>query len=105
MQRWVYPLYPIYFLNALKTGFRKTRIQISDTNNRQRHEAEFSWSDDEIQLLLESALEIKSKFEFEGINWESKKYENICEIFFDRYPSTDNDTDYCNWKNKDRVSE
>ena len=31
----------------------------------------FSWTDDEIQLLLESVNKYKCKREYEGINWES----------------------------------
>ena len=32
---------------------------------------EFYWTDDEIQLLLESVNQYKCKFEYKGINWES----------------------------------
>ena len=39
---------------------------------KQEKESEFSWSDDELQLLLEAALDCKAKCEFEGIRWESK---------------------------------
>ena len=41
------------------------------TDDGKRKYAEVSWSGDEIQLLLESVLEFKSKCEFEGIDWES----------------------------------
>ena len=34
----------------------------------------FSWSNDEIQLLLMAALDFKSQCEFEGIDWESKRF-------------------------------
>ena len=47
---------------------------------------EFSWSDDEVQLLLESAKSFKSQCEYEGTDWESKraKYENIFDIMLER---------------------
>ena len=32
---------------------------------------EFCWTDDEIQLLLESVNQYKCQCEYEGINWES----------------------------------
>ena len=37
----------------------------------------FCWTDDEIQLLLESVNQYRCKCEYEGINWESvrSKYE------------------------------
>ena len=49
---------------------------------------EFLWTDDEIQLLLESVNQYRCKCEYEGINWESvrSKYERIKEIFIDLYP-------------------
>ena len=31
--------------------------------------SEFSWKDDELQLPIQSALEFKSKCEFEGDSW------------------------------------
>ena len=48
-------------------------------NEANKKEDTFSWSDDEIQLLLMTALDFKLQCEFEGTNWESKrsKYEHI----------------------------
>ena len=42
----------------------------------------FSWSRDEIQLLLMAALDFKSQCEFEWMDWESKrsKYEQIFKL-------------------------
>ena len=42
----------------------------------------FSWSDDEIQLLLMATSDFKSQYEFEGMDGESKKskYEQIFEL-------------------------
>ena len=58
-------------------------------------EIEFSWTDDETQLLLESALQYKNFCEYKGINWESTKlkYEKVLTIFKQSYPSTDGDND------------
>ena len=49
---------------------------------------EFCWTDDEIQLLLESVNQYRCKCEYEGINWESvrSKYERIQEILTESYP-------------------
>ena len=42
----------------------------------------FSWSDDEIQLLLMATLDFKPQCELEGMDWESKrsKYEQILDL-------------------------
>ena len=50
---------------------------------------EFSWTDDDIQLLLNSALSLKSDSEYEGLSWESKraKYDIIFEKMLQKeYP-------------------
>ena len=43
---------------------------------------EFCWTDDEIQLILESVNQYRCNREYEGINWENVrfKYERIQEI-------------------------
>ena len=48
-------------------------------DNKEANKGIFSWSDDEIQLLLMAALDFKSQSKFEGMDWESKrsKYEQI----------------------------
>ena len=50
---------------------------------------DFSWTDDELDLLLRYALVYKSKWEYEGLSWEGTraKYEKIKEILLERYPS------------------
>ena len=67
----------------------------------------FSWSDDEIQLLLTAVLDFKSQCEFEGMDWESKrfKYEQIFELMMKQYPMTVSEN-YQNKKslNKDRIT-
>ena len=56
--------------------------------HNRKSEVDFSWTDDELQLLLEVLLEFKSKCEFQGEIWESKisKYENILDITLKQYP-------------------
>ena len=41
-------------------------------DNKEANKDIFSWSDDEIQLLLIAAIYFKSQCEFEGMDWESK---------------------------------
>ena len=49
---------------------------------------EFCWTDDEIQLILESVNQYRCNREYEGTNWENVrfKYERIQEIFIESYP-------------------
>ena len=49
---------------------------------------DFFCTDDELQLLLEVFSDFKSKCEFQGESWESKrsKYENILDIMLKQYP-------------------
>ena len=46
---------------------------------------DFSWADDELELLLKCALVYKSKCEYEGLSWEGTrtKYEKIKELILD----------------------
>ena len=54
---------------------------------------DFSWSDDELDLLLKCALVYKSKCEYEGLSWEGTrtKYEKIKELILERYPDKPSD--------------
>ena len=68
---------------------------------------EFSWSDDEIQLLLNAANQYKSDCEYEGLNWESirSKYENVLTILMESYPKTNVEGKvYPNIENPDVIS-
>ena len=49
---------------------------------KRKAEVYFSWTDDELQLLLEASLDFKDKCKFQRESWESKrtKYENILDI-------------------------
>ena len=55
---------------------------------KRKIEVDFSWTDDELQLLLEASLDFKDKCEFQKESWESKrtKYENILDIMLKQYP-------------------
>jgi len=74
----------------------------TDDKEANKKEDTFSWSDDEIQLLLMTALDFKSQCEFEGTNWESKrsKYEQIFELMMKDYPSADSE----NYQNRDSLN-
>ena len=52
------------------------------------------WTDDEVQLLLETVIAFKAKKSYEGIDWESvkEKYENIKNEFTDAFPAESNST-------------
>ena len=54
----------------------------------QRKHNDFRWTDDEIQLLLQTSLEYKTKDEYKGFSWASirNKYKNIREILVESYP-------------------
>ena len=54
----------------------------------QQKEPNFTWTDSEIELLLESVKVFASESLYNGIDWEGvkSKYEKISEIFVERYP-------------------
>lgn len=54
---------------------------------------DFSWMDDELDLLLKYALVYKSKGEYKGLSWEGTrtKYEKIKELILKRYPDKPSD--------------
>ena len=57
--------------------------------NMAASKADFSWTDDELDLLLRCALVFKSKCEHEGLSWEGTKakYDKIKELVVERYPN------------------
>ena len=79
---------------------------MASERKKSKKEVEFSWTDDELQLLLQAALDYKTKCEFEAENWEKKrqKYEDIFDILTKEYP--DEKEKYPNKKkmNKKRVA-
>ena len=54
---------------------------------------DFSWTDDELDLLLKRALVCKSKCEYEGLSWEGTRtnYKKIKELVLERYPDRPSD--------------
>ena len=73
---------------------------------KRKIEVDFSWTDDELQLLLEASLDFKSKSEFQGESCESKrsKYENIGDIMLKQCPEDQEKYPNKEKLNKDRVA-
>ena len=44
----------------------------------------FCWTDDEIQLLLESMNQYKCKFDYKVINWQRIRVHKVSFRFFDK---------------------
>ena len=44
---------------------------INSASNTKKAEENFSWTDDETKLLLDSAKDFKVKQEFEGVDWNT----------------------------------
>ena len=65
-----------------------TRQRKASEENPKKTNTEFLWTDDEIQLLVQISFNFKSKCEFEGLRWESRrsKYEQIFESVSKEYP-------------------
>ena len=51
----------------------------------------FQWTDDEVELLLQTILDYKTAKAQESIDWEScqSKYSDISELFLQHYPSSE----------------
>ena len=69
---------------------------VTEKNQKQSEKQiiEFSWSDDELQLLLEASLEFKAQSDSEGVSWEWKRrsnYEKIKYILCEHNPDIDDD--------------
>ena len=54
-----------------------TKKKLKTTNNESEDSKNMVWTGDEVQLLLETLINIKSKKSYEGIDWKSikEKYE------------------------------
>ena len=61
--------------------------------NEKESSCNFTWTDDEVELLLSVINHFKSEKEAEGFDWESvkTKYESIREQFLQSYPKESND--------------
>ena len=59
------------------------------TSNARDKTEYFSWSDDEVELLLSSTMKYKTSKEMENIDWEScqSKYQDIHDKFVEHYPT------------------
>ena len=70
----------------------------------------FSWTDPEIELLLEAVKVFASNCMFNGTDWESvkSKYDKIREILVERYPKIKegerSNPDYPNSKSLERIT-
>ena len=64
----------------------------------------FSFTDDEIQLLLEGCIEYKAEREYCGIDWESlrNKYEQVQEKLIQQCPKNSTD-DFPNSENAEKT--
>lgn len=49
---------------------------------------EFSWTNDEIQLLSDATIRLNVEENYEGVNWGSKrnKYDRIMKVIGEQYP-------------------
>jgi hypothetical protein len=57
-------------------------------SNTKQKDPNFTWTDSEIELLLEAVKLFASESLYNGIDWEGvkSKYEKISKIFVERYP-------------------
>jgi len=53
----------------------------------------FTWSDEEINLLLHVVIDYKAGKAGEGVDWETvrSKYEDVTKMFLEKYPDKDKD--------------
>ena len=66
---------------------------MASERKKQKKEVEFTWTVDELQLLLQAALDYKAKSEFNAENWEAErqKYKDIFDILMKEYPEEKED--------------
>ena len=74
--------------NLPSTLLKTNTIQNSQVNKKD--DPTFSWTDKEVELLLESAKIFRVNMKAEGVNWENlrTKYHKIMEIVQENYPKT-----------------
>ena len=79
---------------------------MASERKKSKKEVEFSWTHEELQLLLPAALDYKAKCEFNAEDWETKqqKYEDLYDVLMEEYP--DEKQKYPNKEkiNKERVA-
>ena len=68
--------------------YRSNTIKNSQVNKKD--DPTFSWTDKEVELLLESVKIFRVNMKVEGVNWENlrTKYHKIMEIVQENYPKT-----------------
>ena len=66
------------------------------TGESQEKSASFTWSDEELELLLNVILHYKADKEGRGLNWQSvkTKYDDLRNLFLERYPRDGISTDF-----------
>ena len=74
--------------NTASTLPKTNTIKNSQVN--EKDDPTFSWTDKEVELLLDSVKNFKVNMEAEGVDWESlrTKYDKIMEILHKNYPKT-----------------
>ena len=67
------------------------KADVNPTDPSQAKKNIFSWTDSEIQLLLETTKDFKAKQEYEGVDWNTirTRFDKIKDAFINSYPSTD----------------
>ena len=66
------------------------------TGDSQEKSASFTWSDEELELLLNVILHYKADKEGRGFDWQSvkTKYDDLRNLFLERYPREGASTDF-----------
>ena len=69
-------------MHLIKAKDKSKHLSERSSTMSKATKTEFCWTDDEIQLILESVNQYRCNREYEGINWENVrfKYERIQEI-------------------------
>ena len=77
---------PFASLNFFKLKMSRRKKQTTNAKDKTDY---FSWSDDEVELLLSSTMDYKTSKEMENIDWEScqSKYQDIHDKFVEHYPT------------------
>ena len=73
-------------LNFFKLEMSRRKKQTTSAKDKTDY---FSWSDDEVELLLSSTMDYKTSKDMEIIDWEScqRKYQDIHDKFVGHYPT------------------
>ena len=58
-------------------GYCQCRLVVAIGNMTTADDNSFSWSANDIEIMLEAAMECKSQCEFKGIDWQSVKTKDV----------------------------